>query len=209
MPEPEGRTTERLVDPRVSRRKFDREVERYRRLEDEYIRRGWWMHRAEFPEVFVVFGTDKTTPPAVAFGAVLDFTDYDLRPPSVRLVNPFTREPYTLARLPTRLPRRVPAPAPGGTGAGDGNPTPAGEARFTELMAAHRPDDVPFLCVPGVREYHMHPAHSGDSWLLRRGGEEGSLTFILDQLYRYGVRPMRTSFQISQIFGSAADEVST
>jgi hypothetical protein len=60
---------------------------------------------------------------------------------------------------------------------------------------AHGPDEVPFVCLPGIREYHAHPAHSGDSWLLHRGQVEGTLNFILDVLHRYGAAPIR-GFQI-------------
>ena len=173
---------ELLVDPAVSRAKFAREVARYRELEDDYIRRGWWMVRAEFPEVFVVFGSPAVNPPAVAFGALLDFTNYDLWPPSVRLVNPFTRVRYRPDELPTRLPRRLPGPPDG-----------AGQSAVVvqPLVQHHGPDGVPFVCLPGVREYHQHPAHSGDSWLLRRSRGEGTLHFLLDQLDRFGVRPIK------------------
>ncbi len=58
------------------------------------------------------------------------------------------------------------------------------------LMQWHGPDDVPFVCLPGVREYHEQPAHSGDLWLLHRGGAEGTLHHLLEQLYTYGVEPL-------------------
>jgi hypothetical protein len=58
------------------------------------------------------------------------------------------------------------------------------------LLQWYSPDDVPLLCVPGVREYHNHPGHSGDSWLLHRGTGTGTLFFVLDVLYRYGVQPI-------------------
>lgn len=48
---------EALVDPAVSRAKFDRELAQYRALEDDYLRRGWWLLKAEFPEVFAVFAS--------------------------------------------------------------------------------------------------------------------------------------------------------
>jgi hypothetical protein len=51
-----------------------------------------------------------------------------------------------------------------------------------------QPDEIPFLCIPGVREYHQHPAHTGNSWLLHRGTGEGTLFFIVDQLWKYGVQ---------------------
>jgi hypothetical protein len=60
------------------------------------------------------------------------------------------------------------------------------------LMQAHGPDEIPFPCLPGVREYHEHPGHSGDPWLLHRGGGEGTLYFLLEKLYQYGVAPIST-----------------
>ncbi|QIN84645.1 hypothetical protein GBA63_19805 [Rubrobacter tropicus] len=173
-----------LVDPAVSRAKFDREVAQYREREDEYVRRGWFLVKAEYPEVFVVFGAPQLSPPALVFGALLDFTDYDLWPPSVKLVNPFTKEPYKNKDLPRRLPRQPTVPA---------DQALAGQVQFIQpqdLMVAHDPEDVPFLCIPGVREYHEHPAHSGDSWLLHKDSGEGTLYFLLDQIHRYGVQPI-------------------
>lgn len=188
---------ERLVDPEVSRTKFERELADYRKVEDDHIRRGWWLLRVEYPEVFVVFGAPKVRPPTVVFGALLNFADYDLRPPSVRLVDPFTREPYKFNELPTVLKRRTTAAAP---------PQLAAQGlsvveQEQQLMVAHRPEDIPFLCIPGVREYHDHPAHSGDPWLLHRGTGEGTLYFLLDQLYKYGVEPI-TDYQVGlQVVG--------
>jgi putative metal binding uncharacterized protein len=219
--------TDLVVDPRVSRAKFDREIAQYSQLESEYIRRGWWMMRAKFPEVVVVFATRNTQPPAVVFGVRLDFTNYDLIPPSVTLVNPFTREPYKGKDLPSQLVRRIPTAVPldgtkatgptGTTGATGTTPVtgavkpPAPAAQFSPqpMMQFWNPEDVPFLCLPGVREYHDNPAHSGDSWLLHRGRGEGTLHFILDQLYRYGVQPMRVHVQVQVLFAAALDEVPT
>lgn len=190
-----------LVDPTVSRVKFEREVAEYRRLQDQYIRRGWWLITAEYPEVFVVFGNPQLAPPGVMFGAVLDFTNYDLWPPSVRLVDPFTREPYLAAHLPppARLARRVPAaaaPQPnggGGTNAAEGAP----QFAVQTMMQAHAADAVPFLCMIGVREYHHHPRHSGDLWLLYRRSGRGRLASILEALWSYGVVPVKSfQFQI-------------
>lgn len=183
-----------LVDPAVSRAKFAREVAAYRRFEAEHARRGWWMQQAEYPEVFVVFAAPQLKPPAVVFGALLDFTNYDFWAPSVRLVDPFTREPYKAKELPTLLRRRtIVEPPPevvemvrqrGGE--------PPQLVEEGQLMMWHSPerDDIPFMCLPGVREYHEHPAHTGNSWLLRRGRGEGTLYFLLEKLYKYGVQPL-------------------
>ena len=152
------------------------------------------MVKADFPVVIVNFAAPQLKPSAVVFGALLDFTDYDFRPPSVRLVDTFTREPYKARELPTVLKRSVPAGQPAGLPGLFGL---QGGVLLQEqpLMQAYGPEEIPFICVPGVREYHEHPAHSGDGWLLHRGKGEGTLNFVLDVLYRYGVQPIN-GFQI-------------
>ena len=52
------------------------------------------------------------------------------------------------------------------------------------LLQSHQ-NEPPFFCIAGIKEYHDHPAHTGDSWLLHRKKGEGSLGFILDQLYNH------------------------
>jgi hypothetical protein len=181
-----------LTDPVVSRSKFEREVAEYRRLEQDHLRRGWMLLRAEYPEVFIVFANPAMSPPAVIFGALLDFTNYDLWAPSVTLVHPFTREPYKARELPVLFLRRPPAAEiPPQVMAMMQQGVPLEQLMPPRrLLVWYTPDDVPFVCLPGIREYHEHPGHSGDSWLLHRGRGEGTLFFILDQLYKYGVQPM-------------------
>jgi hypothetical protein len=177
--------TELLVDPEVSRAKFDEEVSDYRRVQDAMIRRGQWLITAEYPEVFVVFGAPNCNYPTWAFGAVLDFTNYDLWPASVKLVNPFTKVPYRAAEMPAPawLQRvNMSTPVPG--------QVPTNVVSVDRLMQAQRPEEIPFLCLPGVREYHAHPAHTGDSWLLRRTLGEGKLYRLLDVLFQYGSAPI-------------------
>ena len=58
---------EPLVDPVVARAKFDRQVADYRLMEREYLKRGWLMVRAEFPEVVVLFAGTHLNPPGVLF----------------------------------------------------------------------------------------------------------------------------------------------
>lgn len=173
-----------VVDPFVSREKFDQEVAEFRRNGEVHQRRGWWMLEAAFPKMLVVLAAPQVRPPAVVCGVLLDFTNYDLLPPSVTLVDPFTREPYRARELPTALVRRrtTTIDIPGG-------PT-LENAELVPLMQAHDLEAVPFLCVPGVREYHEHPAHTGDSWLAHRGQGEGTLFAILNTIYQYGVQPI-------------------
>ena len=174
-----------IVDPAVSRAKFDIEVAEFRSRDTEHRRRGWWLLEAEFPRVSVVFTAAQLRPAPVICGVELDFTNYDLEPPSVHLVDPFTRQAYRQKELPTSLLRRQVIPMPPGFPAGAGEMVGA-----VPLMQAHLPDDIPFLCVPGVREYHEHPAHSGDSWLIHRGQGAGKLYSVLHTIYQYGIQPI-------------------
>lgn len=175
-----------LVDPAISRQKFEQEIAAYRKIEDSLIAKGWMLLKAEFPEVHINFGTPNATPPFIPFGVVVEFTNYDFWAPSVRLVHPFTRVPYKAKELPFNPPRREPGTPPV-------LPPQAGEplqVKFGVLMHGHDPEELPFLCLPGVREYHEHPAHSNDPWLLHRGRGQGTLYAILEQIYRYGVEPI-------------------
>ncbi len=175
-------SVELLVDPAVSASKFEAEVSAFRGLERMHSKRGTWLVRAEFPVVFLVFAAPNAKPVRMlAFGAVIDFSNYDLWAPSVRIVDPITEMPYTGGEMPpqAQLLRRVPkAAAVGGV--------PGGEFEIGKFMVWQEPAETPFLCHPGVREYHGHPAHSGDDWLLHRGRGEGTLTRLVDLLFQYG-----------------------
>ena len=177
---------ELLVDPAVSASKFDTEVSAFRALERMHSSRGTWLIRAEFPAVFIVFGAPNAKPlRMIAFGAAIDFSNYDLWAPSVRIVDPITEAPYTGSELQpqAQLLRRVPmAAAAGGV--------PGGTFEIGKFMVWQEPGEVPFLCHPGVREYHRHPAHTGDDWLLHRGRGEGTLARIVDLLFHYGSAAM-------------------
>lgn len=180
------------VDPAVSRVKYEREVADFCELSAEYGRRGWFLVEATFPQILVVMGVPQVRPAALLCGVLLDYSDYDLRPPSVRFVDPFTREPYSAAELPTRLLRQTEIDAP------PGFPLPPGQvpARMVQqqpLIMDYEDagsDEPPFLCVAGVREYHEHSAHSGDPWELHRGAGAGRLVRLLEVVDTYGVRPI-------------------
>jgi len=177
---------ETLVDPAVSKAKFTHEIDQYKNVEREYCARGWFLVKTEFPEIVVVFAAPKATPAPVVFAAQLDFSNYDLWPPSVRIVNPFTRVPYKYSQLPMKLEQQIAViPTPGGL-----------QIQSQPLMQAYNGDDVPFLCIQGVREYHENPAHTGDSWLMHRGRGKGNLAYILEQISKYGIDPI-TGYEYS------------
>ena len=54
------------------------------------------------------------------------------------------------------------------------------------LMQAYGDDDIPFLCIAGVREYHEHPAHSGDHWLSHRSSGAGRVIRLVEVISKYG-----------------------
>ena len=49
---------------------------------------------------------------------------------------------------------------------------------------------MPFLCLVGVREYHDHPAHTGDAWWLHRKTGAGSLSHLLNVFHSYAIAPI-------------------
>lgn len=183
------RSEELLVDPAVSRVKFDRELDQLRGVASERRAQGWWLLDASFPDVLVAFVSPIVRPAPVLFGALINFANYDLWAPSVVIVDPFTNRPYLrreLAALGLLFQRRIEQPAVEVPGLGMMQANAA-----QDLLLSHSPDDVPFLCVPGVREYHNHPAHTGDSWLLHKGRGEGTLHFLLETISKYGAEPVR------------------
>ena len=181
---------ELLVDPSVSRGKFEAEVAAFRGIEASYSKRGIWLVRAEFPDVFVVFATPNSAPLyMLAFGALINFDNYDLYAPSVKIANPISQAPYMAKDLPgqAHLLRRRDTQAPAGK--------PTQQIEIDRYMQWHTPDEIPFLCHPGIREYHAHPAHTGDDWLLHRG-REGNLARIVDLLFQFGSSKV-VGFQVS------------
>lgn len=182
------------VDPEVSRRKFDQEISDFRSLTDQYRKRGWFLVEATFPKASIVLATTKTVPPALVMGVEFDYTDYDAFPPSVRIVNPLTGVPLKARELPTQMNRSVPGqemPMPVvPAGPGIVIPPKIMMEVLQPYLQSYSPDEIPFLCLPGVREYHEHPAHSGDAWELHRTAGAGRLVRLLDVIYQYGIAPI-------------------
>ena len=179
-----------VVDPAVSRAKFDREVADFRAMAADYAARGWFLLEAEFPEILVLLAAPQIKPSPIVTGVLLDYADYDVRPPSLRLVDPFSRQPYAAAELATQLLREIEMDAPQIMGLPPGM-APARMVQQQPLMQSY-PDssDPPFLCLAGVREYHDHPAHSGDRWELHRAAGAGKLVRLLEVIDTYGIRPL-------------------
>lgn len=181
------------VDPDVSRTKFDREVTEYRELEAEYRSRGWFLVGAEWPVATVLLASKTTSPPAIVTAVQFDYTNYDVEPPSVRFVDAFSGRALMEKERPLRLLRRIPGPE---TVLPDGNKIQLNGTQ--DLIQAHSPEDLPFLCIPGVKEYHDHPGHSGDSWELHRSTGTGRLVRLLEVIAKYGLDQV-TGFQVNLV----------
>jgi hypothetical protein len=156
-----------VVDPEVTRVKFERELELWRENEETYRRRGWILLAENELAVEIGFlgrlSIGGGPIPAMTACVRIDFTNFDLEPPSVEFIDPFTGEyasPPVQALVDTA------------------------EGPRDLVVHSHPDTNRPFFCVPGIRQYHNHPQHSGDSWLLHRETHEGSLATICDRIWR-------------------------
>jgi hypothetical protein len=199
------------TDPQVVRRKVERELKDFVDHIDQYRARGIWVLEYRFPELLVAFVASKCKPfPIAPYGVLMDLRNYDVEPPSVRFVNPFTRVTLKKSEIPTELKRlrvdgplqQILAPVVNGQGLPAAMPAPviqpmAQQLREERLLQWWTEDETPFVCLQGVREYHDNPGHTGDSWWLHRGKGAGSIVRLLDLLARYGTDPMiQLNFQL-------------
>jgi hypothetical protein len=176
------------VDPQVNRRKFDRELGRL--VEQRLIleQRGIFvLSSTGFPYIDVLVvprhpvqialppsllpaqtspprpnSMEGGSPPEMlvtlevpslalrAFKGRFDLTDYDLRAPSLEFLDPWTNAPLVYATMFRAVEFE-----------------PLRKAHVV-LLDKHPKTRKPFLCIRGIREYHEHPQHSGDDWMLYR-----------------------------------------
>lgn len=191
--------SQQTVDPEVSKIKFDRELKNFRLIEKYNKERGVILLRASFPDIVLAFSAAMIRPVIVAFAVNINFDNYDLEAPSIKFVDPLTENPVIMNQLLTHMPRKIV----------DKNINTQIEGQFQDpvsfncLIQSHPPDQIPFLCFSGVREYHDHPFHSNDPWFAHRNTGEGTLGFLVDQLHKYGTdsingfRPQ--NFNVQQI----------
>lgn len=186
------------TDPQVVRLKVERELRDFVDRIDHYRARGIWVLEYRFPTLLVAFATPNMTPHTLApYGVLMDLSNYDVEPPSITFVNPFTKAPLKAPQIPTQLRRiRLLPPSaqptgdnPTGTGpTGDGQPVP--NAVIEQLLVFWQEEQIPFVCLQGVREYHRNPGHTGDPWWLHRGKGAGGIIRLLDIISTYGTEAM-------------------
>lgn len=188
------------VDPAVTRLKYERELARLNEQRRELELRGIFLSAStSFPYIDLIFvprhqlgalvpvtqqgvlflpagarvAIEVPSLSATAFKAHFDLSDYDLEAPSLEF-----RSPWTDAALQFNTMFRA---------------LQFDEHRKTHvvLLDEHPSTHRPFLCVRGFREYHNHPQHSGDEWLLYR--DSMNMFSIVMSLWRVAIdlpRPM-------------------
>src|SRR5258708_11440819 len=182
------------VDPQVNRQKFDLELAR---LEGQHAvlesKRIFLLRSTHYPIMDLLFvprhplqllvptlqfgpsllggasmkRQDIIQCGARAFKARFDLADYDLRAPSLEFRDPWDDHPLQYNEMSWAFefePKR---------------------GSHLVLVNDHPISHKPFLCVRGVREYHEHPQHSGDDWLLYR--HKTSLFSLVMTLWRASV----------------------
>jgi Predicted metal binding domain/Protein of Unknown function (DUF2604) len=166
-----------LVDPAVSAAKLERQLADWDANSEIYRERGWQLLGHEGLEVDVAFTARLPVGPAsdlvvTPLAVRLGFHNYDVWPPSLRVIDPLTRRWLELPRV-----RAIDFDATDD----DGVPL--------DLFIDHHPDtNRVFLCKAGTREYHTHFEHSGDDWLLYRDQGFGTIGRLCDLLWRTAVR---------------------
>lgn len=156
-----------LVSAAVTQLKFRRELDHWDANAAAYRRRGWVMVGRSDLSVDVAFTAKVPLVGQIAdivcATVRVDFTNYDIWAPSVTFVDLASGDPWV---PPMRAIMQ----------------TPDGPRDL--LVDQHPVTGTPFLCVPGTREYHSHPQHTGDDWLLHRDSGAGRLASLCDLLWR-------------------------
>lgn len=175
-----------LVSRHISRTKLDRELSQWDAVRDSYRRRGYWIldRRDLTIDVAFVAPVPLIRPiPVLLAVARFDFTNYDVWAPSIQFVDAAGSGPAVPLYPPVEL-------------------DAAGQLH--QLLLDHPTLNRQFVCFAGVREYHEHPQHSGDLWLLHRQEGHGRLAVICERLWRAftGV-PIATQLSIGLVSDGA------
>jgi hypothetical protein len=189
------------TDPGVTRKKFDREIAQFRAQEQHYREQGIWMLDRVYPQVLMAFATARAPQVFVPFGALIDFEDYDAKPLKVTLVNPCSRQALRLHEILPQLMQLPQGQVGGRLMRVRHDPSQPTGVAVDNILQGYDfdPSSPPFLCIAGVRAYHDHPAHSGDSWWLHRGTGHGTLHQVIHMLWAYGTKNITQPLYQSQV----------
>lgn len=116
---------------------------------------GWIVHAAAYPTLDVSFRGPEHDELRLQFS----FDDWNDSPPAVQLQDSDGRPLSTL-------------------------PSPRSAPSSIFNASSHPKTSLPFICMIGVREYHTHPSHVGDSWSAYKDLDAYSLGGIVIQVWR-------------------------
>lgn len=165
------------VDQNVTHVKFRHEVQEFENQRDDYRKKGVIFIEKKAFTISFLFAIPHIRPQAIPFGIQLDYRNWDVEPPSLKFIDPFNGNPLKKEEIPIEF---IQARDPR-------NPFIInGRIQELDLLQGnqHYP---PFLCIPGIKEYHDHFAHSGDSWMAHRTRGEGKLITLLEQIWKHSV----------------------
>lgn len=184
------------VDSEVAKSKFEAQWKLFKDRKQEYRDRGIFCIKKSFPilefaficpklkfQQTIIMGPRKGNIverpiPWVALALSFDYSNFDVLPPSVRLIDVLTRKevfapPIQIVILPSQQ-----------------NMSKLPDAKFgvePQRILIPDLDGRQFICLPGIREYHLHPEHNGDSWFLYRNKDNCKLTNLLDKIFLYSI----------------------
>jgi hypothetical protein len=189
----EGGDIKQFVDPEVTRLKFEREIQNFRVNEGHFREKGIVCLSVGENVIELLYGVPHVVPIPIAFSVQINYTNWDIEPPSVRFIDPFSRTFLQREEIKVGM-FQVP----------DKNTVSVQNGQLLGVVDLLQPaggiNEFAFVCIPGVREYHQHPAHSGDLWMLHRTKGEGTLCVLIDQLYRHSIPFINAyHFQITQL----------
>lgn len=166
VPPGESTLTPVLVPLSVSRAKLAEELAQWAANAAAYRQRGWLLLGVDDLTVDVGFLANVAVGhlqiPIMTATIRLRYDNYDLWPPSLTFIEPWTGQ---LAPPPVAAPDTV-------------------DGQVRNVLLGRPGSGEPFLCVAGLREYHEHPQHSGDEWLLHRRLGAGRLAVVCDRVWR-------------------------
>lgn len=174
----ENRDSVQYADPKVTKIKFEQELLEFKELENEYRKKGVICFKITPLSINLIFAIPHIKPQPIAFAVSINYSNWDVEPPSIKFIDPFTEKALSREEILIDFYQVK-----------DNNPIgmlPNGKLAIPNLLQGEN-EITPFICMPGVKEYHNHAAHSGDSWMLYRKKGEGKLCVLIDQLYRHSI----------------------
>lgn len=170
-----------MLNPEVTKRKFDREVALLVENRKALRERGIFLEEVTFPSIYALFSVGFTTGRLVVFGVQLGFEDFNVLPPSACFFEPITRRPLIRSEIPLPL-------------------QPISDQLPNVIVGSHPSTGLPFVCLRGFKEYHTHPQHTDDPWdQYRYDASTGTAYYCLEQIWLYVTRGAQAAVQFTII----------